>query len=123
MTDSSCKELVVLISHGANHDKATVGFTLANAALATGMRVAVFLASDGVDLSRERAGELAHVRPFKPIADLIEEFVRKGGIVWASSPCRENRGVRAGEHLPGVIVTGPGPLLEWVAGGASTLCL
>lgn len=122
-TDSRCNQLVVVISHGANRDKSTVGFAIANAALASGMRVAVFLTSDGVDLSRQSAAELAHVRPFKPIAELVEEFTSNGGVVWASSSCAEHRGLSRDQRLPKVTVTGAGPLLDWLAAGAATLCL
>ncbi|MEO0600233.1 MAG: DsrE family protein [Myxococcota bacterium] len=123
MSASDSNKLVVLLTHNSSHDTASVGFTIANAALSQGKEVAIFLTADGVDLARQGASDLAHVRPFKPLDDLIEQFTGQGGIVWACSPCFQNRGHRVEDNLAGVTVTGAGPMLEWLDQGASTVCL
>ena len=117
------KRLVVLLSHNGNDDKATVAFTIASAALSTGMDVGVFLTSDGVELSRDGSCELTHVKPFKALSELIEGFVEKGGIVWSCAPCFQHRGLKTEETVHNVIVTGAGPLIEWLADGAASLSL
>lgn len=117
------KKLVVLLAHDANDDKSSVAFTIANAALSTGMDVAVFLTSNGVELSRDGATALTHVKPFKPLEELITGFVGSGGIVWACTPCFQHHGLVQEKLHERVIVTGAGPLLEWIAAGASTVCL
>lgn len=117
------KKLVVLISTDTNDDKSSVGFTIANAALSTGMSVAVFLTSNGVELSRDGSCEMTQVKPFKPLGELIEAFVEKGGIVWACTPCFQHRGLEAEKVYSKVIVTGAGPLVEWIQAGAATLSL
>lgn len=121
MTESN--KLVLLISHNANDDKSTVAFTIANAALSMGSEVAIFLTSDGVELSRDRATELTHVKPFKPIHQLIESFTEAGGVLWACGPCFEHRGLRAEENVDKCVVTGAGPMLEWVQSGARVISL
>jgi predicted peroxiredoxin len=123
MTDIPPKKLVVIVSSNANNDKATVGFTIANAALSTGMHVAVFLTSDGVDLARDGSCNLTHVKPFKPLDELIDAFLEKGGIVWACTPCYQHHGLKESENYDKVIVTGAGPLVEWVQMGAATISL
>ena len=123
MAETHPKKMVLLISHNGNDDKATVGFTIANAALSTGMQVGVFLTSDGVELSRDSACDLTHVKPFKPLAELIEAFVTKGGVVWSCAPCFQHRGLKQEETVDKVIVSGAGPLLDWIAEGAATLSL
>ncbi len=123
MSETSGKKLVVLLAHDGNDDKSSVAFTIANAAISTGMQVAVFLTSNAVELSREGSSELTHVKPFKPLAELIDGFVEKGGIVWSCTPCFQHRGLAAEKVREKIIVTGAGPLLEWVQAGASTLCL
>ncbi len=112
-----------MLSHNTNSDKSTVAFTIANAALSTGMEVAIFLTSDGVELSRDNGCEFTAVRPFKPISELIEGFVDNGGVLWTCAPCFKHRGLEPQETVDGNIVTGAGPMLEWIATGASTLCL
>ncbi|MEN0065506.1 MAG: DsrE family protein [Myxococcota bacterium] len=120
--NNNAKLVVVLTQHGG-HDTATVGFTIANAALSQGKDVAIFLTSDAVDLARQGANDLAEVRPFRPLASLIEDFTAHGGVVWACSPCFQHRGQRVEDNVDGVTVTGAGPMLEWIDAGASTICL
>lgn len=123
MSDTPKKKLVILLAHDANDDKSTVAFTIANAALSTGMAVAVFLTSNAVELSRDGSCEMTQVRPFKPLGDLIEGFLGQGGVVWACTPCFQHRGLSDEKLYEKVIVTGAGPLLEWVQSGASTLSI
>lgn len=115
------KKLVVVITSNGNDDKSTVGFTVATAALSTGMQVAVFLTSDGVELSKDGGCDLTHVLPFKKLDELIDAFLEKGGLVWACSPCYQHRGLEQAKNYDKVIVTGAGPLIEWVQAGATTL--
>ena len=123
MTDTPPKKLVVIVTAGATNDKATVGFTIANAALSTGMHVAVFLTSDGVELARDGSCNLTHVKPFKPLDELIDAFIEKGGIVWACTPCYQHHGLKEADNYEKVVVTGAGPLVEWIQSGASTISL
>jgi predicted peroxiredoxin len=116
-------KLVVLVSHGANDDKATVGFTIANAALSSGMKVGVFLTSDGIELSREGSCDMTHVPPFKKLTELVDTFVEKGGVLWACSPCFQHRGLKQDETVEKTLVTGAGPMLEWIQEGAATVCI
>ena len=53
MSERKTNKLVVVLGENSNDDKSSVAFTIANAALSTGMEVAVFLTSDGVELFRE----------------------------------------------------------------------
>jgi predicted peroxiredoxin len=120
---SESNKLVTVIASGANDDKSSVGFTIANAALSTGMEVAVFLTSDGVELSRDGGCDLTQVQPFKKLDELIDGFLDKGGVVWACSPCYQHRGLEPARNYEKVVVTGAGPLIEWVRAGAATICL
>ena len=119
----SKQKLVVLVAHDANDDRSSVGFTIANAALSSGMDVAVFLTSNGVEISREGSCDFTQVQPFKKLDELIEAFIGSGGIVWSCAPCFNHRGLKTEHNYQKVVVTGAGPLIEWVKAGASTLCL
>ena len=120
---SEQKKLVVVLASNGNDDKSSVGFTVANAAMSTRMQVAVFLTWDGVELSKDGGCDLTHVQPFKKLDELIDGFLERGGVVWACSPCYQHRGLEAAKNYEKVVVTGAGPLLEWVQAGAATICL
>ena len=94
---------------------------MANAALSKGFEVGIFLTADGVELSRQGGCELTHVQPLKPLAELIESFTKSGGVVWACTPCFTHRGLNQEEVIEGAIVTGAGPMLEWIEGGAQVV--
>lgn len=115
-------KLVVVVTHGSNSDKSSVAFTIANAAKSGGHDVAVFLTSDGVYCAKSGYADMASFRPFKPLEELVRTFLDAKGTVWACTPCVQHRGIQPEDFLPGTIVTGAGPLVEWMAGGAQTLC-
>jgi predicted peroxiredoxin len=121
MSDTKSQKLVLVVTHGANDDKSTVAFTVANAALTSGMEVAIFLSSDAVELSREGSSDHTEVKPFKPLAELVDSFTGRGGLVWSCAPCFNHRGLKTEETINKSVVTGAGPMLEWIAAGASTL--
>jgi predicted peroxiredoxin len=112
---------VVIVSAGPNGDRASIAFTIANAALSAGMEVAVFLTSDGVDLSREGAADQSHTQPFLPLAELIAKFAAAGGVILACGSCFQFRGLKAEWTIPHVRVAGVTALVEWLAAGAVTL--
>lgn len=114
-------KLVITLTVSPADDNATVAFTVANAALGQGLDVGVFLASDGVDAARVGSCDYTHVPPFKKLEELIADFGSQGGVVWACAPCFQHRGLDADEVVPGAVVTGAGPMLDWIANGAATL--
>ena len=57
------RELVVVITHGIDHELSSVGFTIANGGLTAGLQVAIFLTSAGVDIVRKKASDTTHVKP------------------------------------------------------------
>lgn len=68
------RNLVVLVTHGADHELSSVAFTIANGGMTAGLKVSVFLTSAGVDLVRRRASDTTHVPPLEPLGALIQEF-------------------------------------------------
>jgi predicted peroxiredoxin len=118
---SDRRKLVITLTVSPKDDNATVAFTVANAALGKGMEVGVFLASDGVESSRAGACDFTHVTPFKKLSELVETFGANGGVIWSCAPCFNHRGLDAGDVVPGTVVTGAGPMLDWVHAGAATL--
>ncbi len=115
-------KIVVVITHGSNSDKSSVGMTIANAAKSGGHEVAVFLTSDGVYLGEKGYADQSVFRPFKPLEELMRMFLEGRGTVWACTPCVGHRGISPEDMLEGVVVTGAGPLIEWIVSGAQTVC-
>ena len=99
MTDTtitkSSNKLIVLLSRGIDDERTTVAWTLANAGVASGQEVTMFLVSSGVDVVRQRAADIVQMNPKDPsMKELIEKFVANGGTIWACPPCAALRGYR-----------------------------
>lgn len=89
-----------------NIDKATVGLTLANAAVDAGEQVSVILMSEGVRLAVQGyADGIDYGEPFKPMKELLAG-VLKGGEVSACLPCIKKRNINTEYLLPGVRLIG-----------------
>lgn len=116
------RDLVVMITHGIDHELSSAAFTIANGGMTAGMNVSVFLTSSGVDVVRKRAAETTHVAPLEPLAELIQDFISRGGTLWACTPCVKSRGYEQDDLLDGVIITGASPMHELIRNGAATLC-
>ena len=115
------RNLVVLITHGTDHELSSVAFTIANGGMTAGLRVSVFLTSAGVDLVRKRAIDATQVHPLEPLAALVKDFVARGGTLWACTPCVKARGYSQEDLIEGTIITGASPMHELIKAGAATL--
>ena len=119
--NASHTELVVLMTRGADDELSSVGFTIANGAMSAGLKVSIFLTSAAVDLVRKRAVESTQVNPLEPLKSLIEDFVHRGGTLWACTPCVKARGYTQDDLVEGVLITGASAMHERIKAGAATL--
>ncbi len=115
------RDLVVLITHGTDHELSSVAFTLAKGGMTSGLQVSIFLTSAAVDLVRKRAIEGTVVPPLKPLAALVKDFIGRGERLWACTPCVKARGYEQGELIDGVEIAGSSKIHELIKGGAATL--
>ncbi len=115
------RELVVLMTKGADHELSSVGFTIANGGITAGMKVYVFLTSASVDLVRKRAADLAHVPPLDPLKALIDDFLKRGGTIWACPPCVKSRGYAQDDFIEGVVIQGASAMHQRLVAGAASL--
>lgn len=115
------RELVVLMTHGADHELSSVAFTIANGGITAGLQVSIFLTSAAVDLVRRGAIDLTEVRPLEPLAALVQDFLARGGTLWACTPCVKARGYAESDLIDGVTVTGASAMHEKIKAGAATL--
>ena len=118
---SSQRELVVLVTRGTDHELSSVAFTIACGAITSGMKVYAFLVSSGVDLVRRRAVDITHVPPLDPLKALIEDFLARGGTIWACPPCAKARGYTQDDLMPGVTIQGASAMHERLKAGAASL--
>ena len=120
MADSP-RDLVVLMTHGADNEMSSVAFTIANGGMTAGLKVSIFLTSAAVDLVRKRAIEQTVVPPLEPLAHLIKDFIARGGKLWACTPCVKARGYEQADLIDGVEIAGSSKIHELIKGGAATL--
>jgi len=115
------KELVVVMTKGTDHELSSVAFTIANGGLTAGFKVYAFLTSASVDLVRKRAVDLTQVPPLDPLKALIDDFLRRGGTIWACTPCVKARGYGQEDLIDGVKIQGASAMHERLMAGASSL--
>lgn len=115
------RDLVVLITHGIDHELSSVALTIALGGMTAGLKVSIFLTSGGVDLVRRGALETTQVKPLEPLASMVRDFQARGGTIWACTPCVKSRGYGQEHLLEGVVITGASVMHELIKRGAATL--
>ncbi|OOG53471.1 MULTISPECIES: DsrE family protein [Comamonadaceae] len=120
MSEAS-RELVILMTRGTDHELSSVGFTIANGGITAGLKVYAFLTSAAVDLVRKRAIDLTHVPPLEPLKALIDDFLKRGGTIWACPPCVKARGYAPEDFIEGVQIVGASAMHERLLAGAASL--
>lgn len=115
------KELVVLMTKGADHELSSVAFTIACGGMTSGMKVMAFLTSSAVDLVRKRAVDLTVVPPLDPLKALIDDFLKRGGTIYACTPCAKARGYTQEDLIDGVKIAGSSVMHERLMAGAASL--
>ena len=101
-----------------NTDKATVGFVIANASIASDKETVVFLSTEGVRLSQNGYADDIHEEGFSPLKELMENFVKAGGEIWACSPCFKKRNLYENNLVGGCKIVGGAKLVEFLSDGA-----
>ena len=115
------RDLVVVITHGTDHELSSAGLVIALGGITAGLKVSIFLTSAGVDIVRRGAADLTHVKPLEPLADMLRDFIARGGTVWACTPCVKSRGYTQESLLDWAIITGASVMHELIKRGAATL--
>jgi predicted peroxiredoxin len=115
------RELVVVMTNGADHELSSVAFTIANGGMTAGLKVSIFLTSAAVDLVRRRAIDNLVVHPLEPLASMIKDFLARGGRLWACTPCVKARGYEQKDLIEGVEIAGSSRMHELIKAGAATL--
>lgn len=120
-TAPEARELVVVLTRGIDHELSSAGMIIALGGMTAGLKVSIFLTSSGVDIVRRGAADTTHVKPLEPLADMLRDFIARGGTIWACTPCVKSRGYAQENLLDGVIVAGSSVMHERIKAGAATL--
>ena len=64
---------------------------------------------------------MTQVNPLEPLANLIKDFMARGGTIWACTPCVKSRGYGQEDLLEGVVISGASVVHERIKTGAATL--
>jgi predicted peroxiredoxin len=115
------RELICMITRGPIMSFLRLALRIANGGITAGLKVFIFLSSSGVDLVRKRAADTTQVNPLEPLAKLINDFLVRGGTIWACTPCVKSRGYSEADLLDGVVITGASVMHERIKAGAATL--
>lgn len=114
-------ELVIVMTKGINDELSSVGLTIANGALTNELKVGLFLTSNAIDLARKDGVNYTHVQPMEPLKSLLDDFISRGGKVWACPPCTNARGYDKNSLIDGVEIAGASVVFERTKRGAATL--
>ena len=104
-----------------NTDKATVGFVVANAAVASDKDTMVFLSIEGVRLSQKGYADDIHEPGFAPLKELMDNFAKAGGKIFVCSPCFKKRGLAEDNLVAGAVIVGGAKLVEFLSNGAPSV--
>lgn len=114
-------KLVILMTKGIDSELSSVAFTIANGGLTAGLTVFIFLTSTAIDLVRRGGQRLTQVAPLDPLGTLIDDFQKRGGVIWACPPCVQSRGYQQSDLLDGVTIVGASAMHAQIKEGAATL--
>lgn len=119
--ESGKRDLVVVITHGLDHELSSAGLIIALGGMTSDLNVSIFLVSSGIDIVRQGAANLTHVKPIDPLPDMLRDFMARGGKIWACAVCAKNRGYTPDHLLDGVVISGASVMHELIKAGAATL--
>lgn len=115
-------KLMLSITHAQdNTDKATVGFVVANASVASGVETVVFLSTEGVYLSQNGYADDIHEDGFAPLKQLMADFAEFGGIIWVCSPCFKKRDLDEDNLVEAATIVGGAKAVEFLTTGGSCI--
>jgi predicted peroxiredoxin len=115
-------KLCVSITNAKNDpDRATVGFVVANASVASAQETVVFLSTEAVRLAVKGYADDVHEEGFAPLRDLMGNFVKAGGRILVCSPCFKKRGLDEKALVDGATIVGGAKVVEFLSLGAACI--
>ena len=115
-------KLLINLTHAKDDpDRTTVAFVIANAGLAAGQDVTVFLNVDAVWLAVPGYADDITAPGFKPMHELLATYLSNGGRLWVCPPCFDARGLKRDSLVEGATFAGGAAVVELLTQGAASL--
>jgi predicted peroxiredoxin len=114
--------LVIKLTHAEDDpERCLTGLNVAAAALASGLRVSVFLALEGVRLATPGYADGLEITASPGGGELLGSVLGGGAKLTVCAPCATRRGLVEGDFIPGTIVAGSAAFVAEIAEGATPL--
>jgi predicted peroxiredoxin len=115
-------KIMVNNTHGKDDvERATLAFVVGNAALSSGQEATLLLTVDGVWVATKDYAAGLQADGFAPLADVVQQFVKNGGVVWVCGACAKPRAITAEQLIEGAQIVGAATAVEAMVNGAQTL--
>jgi len=106
------KKLVVKVLTGMNDPERTAqAFTVAAAALASGVEVSLWLTGEASEFALPGKADEFSLSKAAPLPGLIAAILA-GGSITLCTQCAERRGITADQLIPGIIIKGAASFVE-----------
>lgn len=115
------KLLINLTTAQDSPDRTVVAFVIANAGVAAGQEVTIFLNVEAVRLATPGYADAITSPGFKPLKELMETFVANGGRIWVCPPCFNARGLDSNNIIAGASFAGGPAVVALLGEGAASL--
>ena len=113
------KVLVNLATGLEDHERVTVAFLVATAALNASKQVGIWMTKEAVRLALPGHALGVACDGCPPLERLFEQFAEGGGELLPCPICFSARKLSEGDLLPNARLTGATPLWEWIGDGAT----
>ncbi len=114
------KLLINLTTAAEDADRTTVAFVIANAGVAAGQEVTIFLNVEAVRLATPGYADGITSPGFKPLKELMDSFTANGGRIWVCPPCFNARGLANDNVIPAATFAGGAAVVELLGEGAAS---
>ncbi|MBK9940443.1 MAG: DsrE family protein [Kouleothrix sp.] len=115
------KLLINLTTAQDNPDTTTVAFVVANAGVAAGQEVVIFLNVEAVRLATPGYADAITSEGFKPLSELLASFIENSGKIWICPPCFNARKLDKDHVIAGATFAGGAAVVEFLGQGAASL--
>lgn len=105
--------LITLTAHERDSNNVTIAFTMGLKALEKGSTTEIILLSDAVHLAENRYADKIDIgEPFRPVKDLIPEFIGNGGKLKVCKSCLVHNKVNMDNLIEGSLVIEAGDVID-----------
>lgn len=115
-------KILLNATHGKEDpERATLPFIVGNVAATADQETVLLLTLDGVWLATKGYADDVHKEGFQPLGEVLRALVANGGQIWACGACTRPRGITEADLIDGAKIVTAANVVEYMAGGASSL--